>query len=118
LGGSTGIGFGWEDMDVFKLGVEYIYNKAWTFRAGYSHTDQPIPSSDVTFNSVAPAVIDDHITVGFTYTRENGDEVTAAYMHGFSNDVKGPVNMYFPVGGTDKIEMYQNSLGVQYSWKM
>jgi long-chain fatty acid transport protein len=118
LGGNNGIGFGWEDIDVWKLGVEYVYNKAWTFRAGYSHTDQPIPSADVTFNSVAPAVIENHVTLGFTYTRPNGDEITAAYMHGFSNDVKGDVNQYFPVGGTDKIEMYQNSLGIQYSWKM
>jgi len=118
LGGSSGIGFGWEDMDVWKLGMEYKYSKQWTMRAGYSHTDQPIPSADVTFNSVAPAVIDDHITLGFTYTLASGNEVTMAYMHGFSNDVSGPVNQYFPVGGTDKIEMYQNSLGIQYSWKM
>jgi long-chain fatty acid transport protein len=118
LGGSNGIGFGWQDMDVWKLGVEYKYNNAWTIRAGYSHTDQPIPNSDVTFNSVAPAVIDDHITLGFTYTLATGNELTMAYMHGFSNSVSGPVNMYFPVGGTDTIKMYQNSLGVQYSWKM
>jgi len=118
LGGSSGIGFGWEDMDVWKFGMEYTYSKQLTLRAGYSHTDQPIPSVDVTFNSVAPAVIDDHITLGFTYTLASGNEVTMAYMHGFSNDVSGDVNQYFPVGGTDKIEMYQNSLGIQYSWKM
>jgi long-chain fatty acid transport protein len=118
LGGSTGIGFGWQDMDVWKLGVEYKYSKAWTLRAGYSHTDQPIPNSDVTFNSVAPAVIEDHITLGFTYTLASGNELSVAYMHGFANDVSGDVNQYFPPGGTDKIEMYQNSLGIQYSWKM
>jgi long-chain fatty acid transport protein len=118
LGGNSGIGFGWDDMDIWKLGVEYKYNNAWTFRAGYSHGDQPIPSSDVTFNSVAPAVIEDHVTLGFTYTLASGNELTMAYMHGFSNDVSGPVNQNFPVGGTDNIEMYQNSLGVQYSWKM
>ena len=118
LGGSNGIGFGWEDMDVWKIGVEYKHSPQWTLRAGYSHTDQPIPSSDVTFNSVAPAVIDDHITLDFTYTLASGDEVTMAYMHGFSNDVSGDVNQYFPVGGTDTIEMYQDAVGIQYSWKM
>lgn len=118
LGGNTGIGFGWQDMDIWKLGMEYKYSNQLTLRAGYSHSDQPIPSSDVTFNSVAPAVIEDHVTVGFTYTLNSGDELTVSYMHGFANDVSGPVNMYFPVGGTDKIEMYQNSLGIQYSWKM
>ncbi len=118
LGGSNGIGFGWEDMNVWKLGMEYKYSNQWTLRAGYSHTDQPIPSSDVTFNSVAPAVIEDHVTLGFTYTLATGNELTMAYMHGFLNHVSGPVNQYFPVGGTDKIQMYQNSLGIQYSWKM
>ena len=118
LGGSKGIGFGWQDMDVWKLGMEYKYSQKLTLRAGYSHTDQPIPNSDVTFNSVAPAVIEDHVTLGLTYTLASGNELTVAYMHGFANDVSGPVNQYFPVGGTDKIEMYQNSLGIQYSWKM
>ncbi|MHB1052575.1 MAG: OmpP1/FadL family transporter [Thiobacillus sp.] len=118
LGGSNGIGFGWQDMDVWKLGMEYKYSKQLTLRAGYSHTDQPIPNTDVTFNSVAPAVIEDHVTLGLTYTLASGNELTVAYMHGFANDVSGPVNQYFPVGGTDKIEMYQNSLGIQYSWKM
>ena len=118
LGGSNGIGFGWSDVDVFKLGVEYKYSSNLTLRAGYSHGDNPISGSNVTFNSIAPAVITDHVTLGFTHTLASGNELTVSYMHAFSNDLTGPVNMYFPVGGTDKIEMYQNSLGIQYSWKM
>ena len=128
LGADNGPGFGWDDIDVWKLGVEYKYNKAWTLRAGYSHTDSPIEGNmtcaslancgETMFNILAPAVIEDHVTLGFTYTRDNGDEVTAAYMHGFKNDVKGlnPMPGFTP--GIDKIEMYQNSLGIQYSWKM
>ena len=38
-----------------------------------------------------------------------------AYMHAFKNDVTGPDGFF---GGTDKIEMYENSLGIAYSWKM
>ena len=119
LGGSQGIGFGWQDIDVWKLGVEYKYSPAWTFRAGYNHGENPIGSSDVTFNSIAPGVIKDHLTLGFTYTLGSGNELTMAYMHGFKNDVTGADNMYFPTGSTNnKIEMYQNSLGIQYSWKL
>ncbi len=115
LGGDDGAGFGWQDVDTWKLGMEYKYSSQLTLRAGYSHADQPIQSRDVEFNILAPAVIEDHVTLGFTYTRANGDEVTMAYMHGFANDVKGPSQFF---GGEDKIEMYQNSLGIQYSWKM
>lgn len=119
LGQDAGPGFGWDDMDVWKLGMEYKYNKQWTFRAGYSHGDQPIPSRDVEFNIIAPAVVEDHVTLGFTYTRGNGDELTVAYMHGFKNDLSGPSVFFDNTGANvNKIEMYQNSIGLQYSWKM
>ena len=121
-------GFGWDDMDVWKLGVEYKYNKALTLRAGYSHTDSPIKGAtaaecgagspncmEVTANILAPAVIEDHVTLGFTYTLASGNELTMAYMHAFKNDASG-YNVF--TTGTDKIEMYQNSIGIQYSWKM
>ena len=115
LGGSHGIGFGWQDMDVWKIGVEHKFSQNFTLRAGYSHTDQPIPNTDVTFNSVAPAVVEDHVTVGFTYALASGNEVTMAYMHAFENEVSG----FDPAfGGTDTIKMYEDSLGIQYSWKM
>lgn len=119
LGGNNGIGFGWRDIDVWKLGIEYKYSQKMTLRAGYNHGDNPIRSRDVTFNSIAPGIITDHLTLGFTYTMANGNELTMSYMHGFSNDVTGADNMYFPTGSTNnKIEMYQNAVGIQYSWKM
>jgi long-chain fatty acid transport protein len=119
LGGSTGIGFGWKDIDVWKLGAEYKYSQNLTLRAGYNHGDNPIGAHDVTFNSIAPGVITDHVTLGFTYTLATGNELTMAYMHGFENSVTGADNMYFPTGSTaNTIKMYQNSLGIQYSWKM
>ena len=119
LGGSTGIGFGWQDIDVWKLGAEYKYSKALTLRAGYNHGDNPIQSRDVTFNILAPGVVKDHVTLGFTYTLASGNELTMSYMHAFENDVTGQPNpRYFPAGGTEKIKMYQNSIGIAYSWKM
>ncbi len=121
LGSSNGPGFGYSDVDVWKLGTEYKYSQNLTLRAGYSHTDNPISSSDmgeVLFNILAPAVIKDHVTLGFTYTLASGDEVTMAYMHGFENSVS-QARPGAPFGtNVDKIQMYQNSLGVQYSWKM
>lgn len=136
LGTDNGAGFGWDDMDIFKLGIEYKYNKQWMLRAGYSHGNNPIegsmdaacsgmtptpPCGEVTFNILAPAVIEDHLTLGFTYTLASGNELTVAYMHGFKNDVAGvrppPFNNMSP-GSVDSIQMYQNAIGLQYSWKM
>lgn len=115
LGSDNGPGFGWSDIDVWKLGVEYKYSQKMTFRAGYNHGENPIGSSDVTFNILAPGVVKDHMTLGMTHTFASGNELTMTYMHAFKNDVSG-TSLFGP--GTEKIEMYQNSLGVQYSWKM
>lgn len=118
LGGSNGIGFGWKDVDVWKLGVEYKYSSNLTLRAGYNHTDNPIQSRDVTFNIIAPGVITDHVTLGFTYGLSDKSEITMSYMHGYQNEVSGaPNTVYFNVGGTDKIKMYQDSLGISYGKK-
>lgn len=127
MGADNGPGFGWDDMDIWKLGMEYKHSPALTLRAGYSHADSPIKGDltcasftncgEVTLNILAPAVIEDHVTLGFTYTLASGNEVTMAYMHAFENDVSGARPPAFG-GGVDNIKMYQNSLGIQYSWKL
>ncbi|MBU2642904.1 MAG: long-chain fatty acid transporter [Hydrogenophilales bacterium 12-61-10] len=125
LGADNGPGFGWQDIDVWKLGAEYKYSQQLTLRAGWNHGDNPITPANVTFNILAPGVIEDHLTLGFTYTLASGNELTMSYMHAFSNDVSGasilPVMASGgtqPPSGTETIEMDQNLLGIQYSWKM
>ena len=125
LGADNGPGFGWQDIDVWKLGAEYKYSQQLTLSAGWNHGDNPITPANVTFNILAPGVIEDHLTLGFTYTLASGNELTMSYMHAFSNDVSGasilPVMASGgtqPPSGTETIEMDQNLLGIQYSWKM
>jgi long-chain fatty acid transport protein len=119
LGMPGGAGFGWSDINVWKLGAEYKYNNAWTFRAGYNHTENPITPRDVEFNMIAPAVVKDHATLGFTYTTASGGELSLAYMHAFKNDVSGP-SYFFDTSGAnvDNIKMYQDSIGIAYGMKM
>ncbi|MHB8914523.1 MAG: OmpP1/FadL family transporter [Thiobacillus sp.] len=127
LGADNGPGFGWDDVKVWKLGMEYKMTPKMTFRAGYSRANNPIKGAsaaecgagsencfETTFNIIAPAVIKSHATLGFTHTLASGNELSVAYMHAFKNDVQG-ASMF---GGTETIKMYQNSLGIQYSWKM
>ena len=118
LGASAdSIGFGWKDVGVLKLGGEYRVNSAWLVRAGYNYSQNPIKSSDVTFNILAPGVVQHHLTVGFTYTLPGGSELTGMYFHAFSNDVTGPTNpLYFPVGGTEKIKLSEDGFGI--AWGM
>jgi long-chain fatty acid transport protein len=120
LGGSDGAGFGWRDVDVFRLGAQYELDANWTVRGGYNYSSNPIKSEDVTFNILAPGVVQHHLTAGATYAWQNRHEVTGAFMYAFNNDVTGPslFNNFVPgLNAEEKIEMYQWSLGVQYSYK-
>lgn len=119
LGASgSSIGFGWQNVDAFKLGVEYQWDSRLLLRAGYNHSDNPIEARDVTFNILAPGVIEDHLTLGFTYALQGGSEITMAYMHAFKNSVSGPAsNPNFPVGGTETIELSEDSLGIAWGKK-
>ena len=123
LGSDNGPGFGWEDMTVYKLGVEYKLNPTLTLRAGYNHGKAPIPSSETLFNVLAPATVEDHVTLGATWALNNDMEITAAYMHAFEKTINGDVNpiiqQYFGgVAPAANISMYQDSLGIAFSWKL
>jgi long-chain fatty acid transport protein len=118
LGADNGAGFGWDDMDVYKLGVTYEFSKAWTWRAGYSYGKQPIPASQTLFNMLAPAVNNDHLTFGATWTLPSKGEVTFAYMHAFENTVTGSASIPAGFGGGNaNLKMYQDSFGVAYGIK-
>jgi long-chain fatty acid transport protein len=88
-------------------------------RAGYNHSKNPIQSRDVTFNFLAPGVIQDHLTLGVTYNVSKDSELTLAYMHAFKNSVSGRslFNDFGVAAGTDKIEMSQDSFGIAYGLK-
>ena len=113
LGGSAGAGFGWRDMTVYKLGYEWDSSDAWTWRVGYSKTDQPIPESEMLFNILAPGVVEDHITFGFTKDLGNDNDFNFAFMYAPSVSVSG--TSPFDSTQTIEIEMEQYELAFSYS---
>ncbi len=123
LGATNGPGFGWRDVTAFKLGVSYAYSDTLTLRGGYDHSTQPIPRSQTFFNILAPGVVQDHLTLGATWTLPNKAELSMAYMHAFENSVhgSGSIPPGFPPagfgGGNANLKMYQDSLGVAYGWQ-
>lgn len=114
LGTDNGPGFGWENQTIYKLGFDYAYSQDLTLRAGFNHADSPIPGSQTTFNVLAPGVVEDHLTLGATWTMTNGNELTFSYMHAFENTENGDMT---PTGAYD-LKMYQDAIGVAYTWKM
>jgi len=119
LGADNGPGFGWRDMTVFKLGASYAWNDKLTLRAGFSTTNQPIPKTQTLFNMIAPGVVENHLTLGATWAVSPSSELSLAYMHAFSNKVKGSGSIpAVPFGGGNaNLKMYQDSLGIAYGMK-
>ncbi|MBI3042791.1 MAG: outer membrane protein transport protein [Betaproteobacteria bacterium] len=124
LGSPGGSGFRWQDMTVFKLGIEHQYDQNWTLRAGVNHGKGPIgtTANDISFNIIAPGVVETHLTLGLTYKTKSGGELSVSYMHALSKTVTGPSAITTLLGGanfgTESLKMYQNSIGIAYGWKM
>ena len=121
LGAPNGPGFGWKDINVFKLGAAWRTSDALTLRAGYNKGDNPITSADVTFNILAPGVVKDHYTAGFTYAMDKASEISGALMVATRQSVTGP-SLFNAVlgpgaGGNETIGMKQTSIGLAWSRK-
>jgi len=117
LGLDEGLGFGWKDQTVFKLGFEYNMSKKITLRAGYNHGEAQIPNDQVLFSMLAPATIEDHVTLGASYQFDNDMELAVSYIHAFENIITGPT-AFQPIGADPanpsdnaSIAMEQNSIG-------
>jgi long-chain fatty acid transport protein len=132
LGGDNGSGFGWTNQTVYKLGMSYEYAPNLTLRAGYNHAKAPIGSTQTFFNILAPATVEDHLTLGATWTLADKSELSLSYMHAFENKVTGvatgnggcaaptvagcPVQA-FTVGHPVDLKMHQNAIGIAYGMK-
>ena len=120
LGNDDGKGFGWTDMTVYKLGVRHQLDDKTIIRAGWNYGKQPIPASELDFNLLAPAVVENHLTLGLTRKLDTNSEITVHYMHAFNKEVTGVAAGASATDGTaavSALKMNQNEIGVQYSWK-
>ncbi len=114
LGSEGGPGFGWRDITVYKLGVSHKVSERLTVRVGYNHNTQPIPSSQTTFNVIAPGVVRDHLTLGLSWKLAGGAEISAFYAKALEESVEGDGS---PTGASD-LRMDQDSIGIGISWPL
>lgn len=113
LGSDDGLGFGWTDQDIWKLALQWQASPQWTFRAGVSHADQVFDNSNTLFNVLAPATIETHASLGFTWRPDERNSLSLAYTRAFEEKVKGQ-NRNFTGPQTGFVEMDQHELEV--SW--
>ncbi len=111
FGASNGPGFGWKDVTVIKTGLAYEVSPTLTVRVGYNHTTQPIGSSEIFFNQLAPGVVRHHATLGATWQANASTEVSFFYAHAFNETVSGNI------GVPASLQMDQDSFGLSLNWK-
>lgn len=131
LGRPDGMGFGWTDQTIYKVGVNYRYNDNWTFRAGYNYGKSPIPETEYAFNVLAPAVTEKHYAVGFTYNLGEQSilgfgseaELTVSYLYAQKHKQAGlsALGQDLASGtqnaGYTEMEMFQHQLEISYGLK-
>jgi long-chain fatty acid transport protein len=113
LGTSKGAGFGWKDVNVFAIGAQYDVTSAFTVRAGYAFNTQPIKKGEVMFNTLAPAVIQHHVTAGFSY--DISDSLALDFAAMYATGKRSGTDSF--IGGNYKLKMYQLEASAGISWK-
>jgi long-chain fatty acid transport protein len=109
LGDNKGAGFGWNDMDVIKLGGALKRQNGDVIRAGISYGEQPIDSSEVLFNILAPGVQEWHYTAGYEFG-EIESRYSIALSYSPLKSVKGKNPLYGSKEQFIEIEMEQYEL--------
>lgn len=118
LGTADGPGFGWRDVTTYKVGASFALSQRLTVRGGYSHETQPVPRTETFFNILAPGVIQDHVTVGATWTLARGTEISGYFAHAFSHVVRWAGSIPAALGGGEAdIELSENVFGIAFAWK-
>jgi long-chain fatty acid transport protein len=95
-------GFGWDDVMVAALGVEYRPNDRWALRAGYNRGESPIVPERAALSVLAPATFENHLTLGLGFRLTAALVLDLGYYRGFENEVSGPLlSPGGPVPGTE-----------------
>lgn len=118
FGSTNGPGFGWKDQTIYKVGLKHQVNNHLAIMAGYNKGDTPVSSSETTLNVLAPATVEQHITLGLEKRLKPKAKLTMAYTHALDKTIKG--NATIPAAGQIPLDAYdlnmkQDAIALGYS---
>lgn len=111
LGTDNGLGFGWKDIDVYKIGLQWEYRPDLTLRAGFGYTSETFEDVQALFNVLAPAVVRRHFTLGFGKKLASGNEINLAVMYAPKEEVYGTNPNTGPQTGHVEMSQWDLELG-------
>lgn len=112
LGADQGIGFGWENIWVAKLGLRYKASPQWTVRAGINHGEKPFSDNEALINILAPGTVTSHLNFGVSMKINNSSELSFSYTYAFNQSQKD--NDTALLGSSARVELSENALGLSY----
>lgn len=119
FGSDNGPGFGWRDIDVWKFGAVYDLSEKLTLRAGYGHSENPVPASQTLLNIFAPGVVRGHYTVGVSYKVNSGFELTAYAMRAPRQTVHGEGSIPSSFGGGEAdVYLAETAVGLGFGFTL
>lgn len=108
---------GFRDQYQFRLGLGYRISEEWTVRAGYIHVNKIVPRSQTGLNLNTCLACTDFVGTNATYSWGK-NEVTALYVHGFRNSIKGRNSVPAVLGGGEaNIRESRDYLSINYGRK-
>ena len=103
-------GFGWESITVVAIGAQYMVAEGLPVRVGYSFNNSPISDDLAFFNAPAPALVEQHISAGFSY--QLNDKINLSFAGQYAPNVENVgiwKNPMFP-GGENPATSITNEL--------
>lgn len=112
LGTKDGMGFGWDDINIYKFGLQWEYRPDLVFRMGYATASDAFPDSQALFNTLAPAVTKRHFALGFGKILESGTEINVSFNYAPNEKVYGTNPNTGPQTGFLEMDQFEIELGI------
>ncbi len=120
FGTDDGPGFGWQDSNTIKIGMEYQWSDDLILRAGYAYIwPNPVPATETAINIISPGVIRHEFTGGATWRYDAHNDIDFAFMIAPESSQSGAVPLIYnsgTAGGTSKLSMYQFEFSIGWTY--
>lgn len=84
-------GLGWKSIFAVSTGAQLQLTDTLVLRGGYTWTENPVPDSESSVNSVSSVIIEHVLSTGVSWNVTRDLAFNLAYIHAFENSIAGPI---------------------------